>query len=268
MSVVLATFNAGKTLQRCLDSFRAQDYPAKELILKDGGSSDNTLDIIRSNKDTLTYWESAPDGGIYNAWNKALPHVKGEWVYFIGADDYFLTPGVLSSAATLLRSAFPAYRVAYGRVDVVNAEGRVFMTAGDPWDRMKFLQFSSIPHQGVFQHKSLFAEYGLFDETFRITGDHEFLLRELKDKNAVFFPSLKVAVMSYGGVSSSPANSIRALQEIYRARRKHKAGGFPKLLYLAFFRAYVWKLIACVFGRAIADKAANIYRKAVGRAVI
>ncbi|OGS58112.1 MAG: hypothetical protein A3J79_04065, partial [Elusimicrobia bacterium RIFOXYB2_FULL_62_6] len=244
ISVVLATFNASKTLQRCLDSFRAQDYPAKELILIDGGSSDKTLDTIAENKDLLAYWESAPDRGIYNAWNKALPHVRGEWVYFIGADDYLSNPGVLNSAAALLRALPPARRVAYGQVDLVNPEGRVWTTAGQPWDRAGFMQAMTLPHQGVFQHRSLFKEHGPFDESFQIVGDYEFLLRELKGRDPVFFPSLKVAAMGHGGASSNPENSIRALKEIARARSKQGIGGFPARLYLAFSRAYVRRMIA------------------------
>lgn len=268
ITVIVATFNAGKTLRRCLDSFRAQDYPAKQLVLMDGGSSDNTCEIAAANKDILSYWESSPDTGIYNAWNKALPHVTGDWIYFLGADDYFSGPKALSSAAALLAGAFPPYRVAYGRVDLVNAEGRVWMTAGEPWDRRGFSQEMCLPHQGVFQHRSLFTEYGNFDESFRIVGDYELLLRDLKDHDAIFFPELKVACMSYGGVSSSPANAKKALREVLRARRKHNIHGFPCALYWAYFKASVRALISGVFGEAAALKAANAYRRLAGRGAV
>lgn len=268
ISVVLATFNAGKTLQLCLDSFRAQNYTAKELVLIDGGSSDNTKAIIAANTDILSYWESAPDGGIYNAWNKALTHINGDWLYFIGADDRFSSPDVLSSAAPLLQASFPAHRVAYGRVDLVNQAGRVWMTAGGPWDRKKFLQAMSIPHQGVFQHKSLFAEYGHFDESYRIGGDYEFLLRELKDKDALYFSSLRVAAMAYGGVSSNPMNSLKVLSEISRARRKHGVSGFPFHLYWAYFKAVFRVVCVVLLGESWAGKAANYYRMLVGRKII
>lgn len=267
ISVILATFNSAKTLQRCLDSFRAQDYTDRELIIMDGGSSDGTREIISSNSDMVSFWESAPDSGIYNAWNKALPHVKGEWIYFIGSDDYFCNSEVLSNAAALLAKSFPPYRVAYGLVDLVDSSGRVLLTAGEPWDRDKFRQSMSIPHQGVFQHKSLFAEYGKFDEVFRIVGDYELLLRELKSRDALFFPGLKVAAMSCGGVSSNPANSIKALKEISFARRKLGVGGFPWRLYWAYFKACGRATISKLLGDSAAEKAAKLYRQLSGRVI-
>lgn len=265
ITVILATYNSAATLERCLDSFRAQDYPSKELIIMDGGSSDGTRQIIESNKDILAYWESAPDSGIYNAWNKALPHATGDWIYFIGADDHFSGPGVLGEAARLLAGAYPAYRVAYGRVDLVKPDGRVWSEAGEPWDRAAFLREMNIPHQGAFQHRTLFSEYGSFDESYRIVGDYELLMRELKDKDALFLPGLKVAANCYGGVSSSPAYSLKAVREMMLARRKHGIPGLPWRLYWVYFKALARYLLSLVAGRAAAHEAANVYRRFSGR---
>lgn len=260
ISVVLATYNAGKTLQNCLDSLRAQDRSVMELILIDGASTDNTLNIISANEDIISAWESSPDTGIYNAWNKAVKYITGDWVYFIGADDYLSGPTVLSTAASMLGSIFPAHRIAYGQVDLVKNGGHIWMTAGQRWNRADFMQAMSIPHQGVFQHRSLFAEYGLFDESFSIVGDYEFLLRELKDKDAVFLPYLKVAAMGYGGVSSNPSNSLKALKEISRAREKHKLKGFPFRLYWAYLKVILRFCIAFFFGEKFVCWLTNIYR--------
>ena len=265
ITVIIATLNSGKTLGRCLDSYRAQNYMGKELIVIDGASSDNTRDIILGNRDVISYWESASDAGIYNAWNKALAHIRGEWVYFLGSDDYFASPEVLRTAAPLLGAAYPAHRVAYGLVDLVDSSGRIWMTAGKPWDRPRFLQEMCIPHQGVFHHKSLFEAHGVFDENFRIAGDYELLLRELKDRAPVFFPGLRVAAMSYGGVSSSPKSSIRALGEIAGARRKLRIRGLAYRLFWAYIKAYANLSISTVLGEGTALKVARVYRRLRGR---
>jgi glycosyltransferase involved in cell wall biosynthesis len=81
ISVIVAVYNGAKTLQRCIDSVSDQTYPNKELIIIDGGSTDGTIEIIRSNQDQITYWQSEPDNGIYHAWNKALDHASGDGIW-------------------------------------------------------------------------------------------------------------------------------------------------------------------------------------------
>src|SRR5665647_574950 len=88
ITIIVAVYNGAKTLQRCVDSVSDQTYLNKELIIIDGGSKDGTIDILMANNDKITYWQSEPDSGIYNAWNKALGHANGDWIYFLGSDDY------------------------------------------------------------------------------------------------------------------------------------------------------------------------------------
>ena len=88
-SVIVAVYNGAKTLQRCIDSVSNQTYPHKELIIIDGGSADGTVDILRANNDKIAYWKFKPDRGIYHAWNKALEHVQGAWIYFLGSEIIF-----------------------------------------------------------------------------------------------------------------------------------------------------------------------------------
>ncbi|WP_420156188.1 glycosyltransferase, partial [Siphonobacter sp.] len=87
VSVILVTHNAEKCLQACLDSIFRQTYPRIEIIIMDGASTDATVSILEANTEKITFWRSEEDQGIYDAMNKALEYVRGEWVYFIGADD-------------------------------------------------------------------------------------------------------------------------------------------------------------------------------------
>ncbi|MGZ8195151.1 MAG: glycosyltransferase, partial [Methylosarcina sp.] len=79
ISIVVAVYNGREVLQQCVDSIASQTYKNKELIVIDGGSKDGTVDLLMKNQDRIGYWLSEPDKGIYNAWNKALPKVRGEW---------------------------------------------------------------------------------------------------------------------------------------------------------------------------------------------
>lgn len=87
ISIIIATWNAAKTLRRCLDSIVPQLTNETELILVDGGSKDDTNKIIDSYGDKIAVHISEPDKGIYDAWNKGVIHAHGDWIMFIGADD-------------------------------------------------------------------------------------------------------------------------------------------------------------------------------------
>jgi len=191
----------------------------KELIIMDGGSTDSTVEILRQNDDKIKYWESAPDKGIYHAWNKALSHANGDWVCFFGADDLFWDSNVLSKVAPHLDRAYPAVRVVYGKLGLINARGELIYRIGISWDkfREKFRQGACIPHPATMYHKSLFEDHGYFDESFSIAGDYEFLLRELKYSDAFFLTGITMAAMQQGGVSSKPAQTILSLREVRRA---------------------------------------------------
>lgn len=223
ISVITAVFNGAPTLPRMLDSFAAQAYPHKELIVLDGGSTDGTLEILRARDGFLSYWESQPDNGIYHAWNKGLEHVTGEWVCFLGADDYFWREDSLERLVAGLQAAPPAARVVYGQVAVLSPKGDLLRYEGGPWEQAKRdLDWSlPIPHPGLLHHASLFQERGGFDESFRIVGDYELLLRELQTGIAHFVPDVVTVAFQHGGLSNSPRSMGKMLAEIAQARRKH-----------------------------------------------
>ena len=154
--------------------------------------------------------------------NKGLARAQGEWIIFLGADDYLWDGTVLAALADELGRLPESLRVAYGKVMLLNAAGEPLYALGDPWPRAKaaFRAYMSLPHQGVLHRRSLFAERGKFDDSFRIAGDYELLLRELPEADAAFFPGITVTGMRHGGLSSSPANAWATMMEFRRAQRK------------------------------------------------
>lgn len=266
ISVVVAVKNGARTLQRCIDSVSNQTHPLKELLIVDGKSSDETLDILSRNDDAITWWTSEADTGIYQAWNKALAHINGDWICFLGADDYLWDSRVLEQIAPNLAGAYPAVRVVYGQVALVNEAGEVLDNCGTPWAEMRhaFMAGEALNiHQATFHHRSLFEMWGRFDETFRIAGDYELLLRELRANEALYVPHL-VAAMQHGGVSSNPSNKMNTTSEIMRAMRMN--GLRPKAsLRLAWFRAVIHALLYHVAGRQISSAIADDYRRFMGK---
>jgi hypothetical protein len=122
----------------------------------------------------------------------------------------------------------------------------------------------SIPHQGVMHRSSLFKKHGNFDESFRITGDYELLLRELKSGNAEFFPELIIAGMRQGGISSHPENSLLLLREARWAHCKH-VSPIPSINWLmALCRVYIRIVLWRVLGEQQTRKALYLGRRIMG----
>ena len=267
ISVVVAVYNAKTTLQQCIDSFVRQSYAHKELIVIDGGSTDGSVELLEANRHALGYWLSEPDRGIYSAWNKALDHVNGEWICFLGADDYFWSEDALALMGPHLREVAPDVNVAYGEIRVVNGHGAVIHPVGAPWPevRQRFRQLMSIPHQGTMHRHSLFRRHGRFDESFRIAGDYELLLRELKNGQACFIPDVVVAAMRQGGgISSTPRNAWVVLRETRQAQLKN--GLYLPGIYwlLAVTRLGLRSALWHVFGERATRQALDLGRRVMG----
>jgi glycosyltransferase involved in cell wall biosynthesis len=239
ITIIVAVLNRRTTVKRCLESIEVQDYPNKELIVMDGGSTDGSLLVLEKHKNLVAYSESAPDRGIYHAWNKALMHAHGEWICFLGADDFFWTARSLTEMEPyLIEAAEDGIRVVYGQVVKINWGGSILRVEGKPWEKIRWLMPHGmpLPHPGLMHHRSLFDVHGHFDETFRIAGDYDLLLRELRKGQALHAPGVRVVGSEIGGI----ADSLKLLshQEVSRARQKN---GLP---------AWTWLSLA-IYGRSL-----------------
>ncbi len=257
ISIIVAVFNGAKTLQQCIDGVAQQTYSNKELIIIDGGSEDGTVDLLKVNCKQISYWISEPDRGIYNAWNKGLTQAKGEWICFLGADDYFWDSQVLARMSEQLVKLPSSIRVAYGQVMIVNAHGERLYHMGEHWQKVKkrFKQVMCIPHSGMMHRRNLFEQHGYFDESFHIAGDYEMLLRELKMNDAYFIQDVIVTAMRIGGISWIPDNSLLVMRETRCAAEMH-GQHFPGWFWLmAIARAYVKLMLWGVLGERLTRRA-------------
>ncbi len=267
ITVIVAVYNGEKTLQQCIDSVANQTYKNKELIIIDGGSTDTTVRMLQDNQSKIAVWISEPDQGICDAWNKGILKSQGDWLCFLGADDYLWDETVLARIAGKLAKLPSDIRVAYGRVMITSQNGQPLRLRGKSWKSVKrrIRQKMGIPHQAAMHRRDLFDEHGMFDLSFRIAGDYDFLLRELQNKDAAYMGDIIVSGMRVGGISNSIYNAQLVLEEFRRAQKKRDYR-YPGLFWIKARLFVQMRIFLCdVLGEARARKFLDQSRRMFGK---
>ena len=220
ISIIIATYNSGATLQRCLDSIYKQNFTSYEILIKDGGSTDNTNEILNNNAEKFYYLKSSRDNGVYDAWNDCLKKINGDWFIFLGSDDYFEDNDFLFKMNNYFLNTSENTKIFYGKNKIISDNGDFISVVGDDWDiaKKKINSVMTIRHPGCFHHKSLLELVGYFEDKFKIVGDHHYILRSLKFGDPVFYPFIGV-VHALGGISTNPKLVSRVIRETYELRR-------------------------------------------------
>lgn len=232
VSVITAVYNSRDTIARALDSVLAQDHPDVESLVIDGGSTDGTLQVLRSYADRLGVLVSEPDCGIYDALNKGIQRASGDVVGFLHSDDLFADAGVLSRIAAAF--AEPAVEVVYGDLHYVrkdNPEQVVrYWRAGEFAGRRLGWGWMP-PHPTLYARRSVYEQTGLFDTSFRIAADYDFILRMLGQGGVGvhYIPEVLVKMRVGGASNRSLRNIVRKSSEDLRALRRNGVGGLGAL---------------------------------------
>jgi glycosyltransferase involved in cell wall biosynthesis len=263
VTVIVAVFNGGRTLQHCIDSVAGQTYRYTQLIVIDGGSTDDTVEIMHRNAGKIDFSLSEKDRGIYDAWNKGLAQARGDWICFLGSDDYLYDPEVLRRMTERLETVPAGIDIAYGRLALVDAQCNPQGWLGEEWHliKAKFGQMMCIPHPAVFHRREFFEKYGKFEDSFKIAGDYEMLLRSLKEGDACSFMDIVVVGMRTGGVSSRRENVIRALKEVRLAQRMHGQRIINRHLLSIMVKEYMGNAIWMLLGEKVGGKVVALWRR-------
>jgi glycosyltransferase involved in cell wall biosynthesis len=203
--------NGEKYLETALRSVLEQTYPNVELLVFDGGSCDGTVSILKRYNDQIDYWASEPDGGIYDAWNKAVKTAQGEWIAFLGSDDRYFPDALRSYVDYILETERDLDYVSSRNV-LLYPDGTT-RRVGSAWNWATFRVRMNVAHVGSLHHRRLFERLGLYNTDYRIVGDYELLLRAGSALCAGFI-DVTAAEMQVGGV----CDSVRALAEARRAK--------------------------------------------------
>lgn len=192
VSVVISTRNQGKFIAETLDSVLNQDYPNIELIVYDGSSTDETVEILKNYGDRI-WWKSEVDKGEYHGYNKGLKQAKGEILKMIPSDD-LLEPGAVSFAVNYLLK-HEEIDLIYGEGLVIDEQGQVIKTntclCGFSVPALVRHTSGCIPWMTVFFRQHLLETVGIFREDLDNAGDYEFYLRAaLRGGRIVYVPKV------------------------------------------------------------------------------
>lgn len=217
ISIIIATYNAAKTLKRCLDSIVSQLTDETELIIVDGASKDNTNEIIDSYGDKIAVHMSEPDKGIYDAWNKGVTAARGQFVAFIGADDQML-PNTVKHYLNFLKSNGTDFDLVCGKLYFIDDDGKILRKVGEPWNWKKHCRRKlNFAHPGMLHNKRLFERIGYFDLQYSICADSDFLQRIGPSAKGGFIDEYLIR-MAQGGMS----DGYEAIKEGYLSRKNNK----------------------------------------------
>lgn len=228
VSVIVATYNAESTVKKCIESIVSQSYNDIEVVVMDGGSSDRTIEYVNSFESAKIIIRSERDKGIYDAWNKGIETATGDWLVFIGADDYLASSDVIEKTLGLIPSdnSKPERAIYYGRLLVLDEAGVAFDGIGsewlDPWTfagRHKWCQFP-IPIMAAFYHKSCFLE-NRFDINYKIMADINLVLSVARERAPKYIGNIDITKMGFGGISTNPKRSLLLLREAIAVRKYH-----------------------------------------------
>lgn len=210
VSVVTVVYNGAATIERTILSVLGQGGPDVEYIIVDGGSTDGTLDIVRKYENSLAYWVSEKDQGIYDAMNKGIALCTGEWVGLINADDAYAPMGVQKALEAVEGKG--GVNIVHGDILLVypNGSGKV-KHAKRSYFLLKYWEMV-LNHPSFFVRREYYRDHPYKPE-FRVSGDHHWTLRAWREDPAQFLylPEV-IAHFSAGGASMS-GSLKRSLEE-------------------------------------------------------
>lgn len=175
ISIVTPSYNQGKFLEETILSVITQNYPNLEYILIDGGSSDNSLDIIKKHEHSISYWISEKDKGQSEAINKGLQKATGDIVAWLNSDDLY-TPNTLFNISKIFQEN-PDIDLIYGNVENFHSEKGSFVTNVSEFKPSDFLSRVSIHQPSVFWKRKVHHEIGYLDESLYYTMDYDLWAR-------------------------------------------------------------------------------------------
>lgn len=253
ISIITVVFNGAKYIEKTIQSVINQTYENVDYIIIDGGSTDETINIIKKYENQIDYWISEKDAGISDAFNKGINIALGDFIGIINSDDFYTTNNIFTEIAKCVNSD-----IVYG--DIIKLYGHKMVelsSNNNALENLKYCNMKSIFHPTFFVKKNIYMQYGLFNVEYKLAMDYEFLLRLDLDKIKVKYLDKFIVSMRTFGISD--IYNYQAKLEVIRAYKIHyniKFNDFNTLIaYYFTLRSYVGFLLRKTrLGRFVIDK--------------
>jgi len=220
LSIIIPVFNGEDCIEECLSSILSQVFKDYEIIIKDGLSTDRTLDIIRKLNNKKIKIVSSSDSGIYDAMNQGIEYSSGNWIIFMGSDDSFTSPDVL-------RKIFDGASI-LGDVELIYGGGitkGVNLINSFNW---RMLKGNSLNHQCIFYKRTIFNRL-MYDISYKLAADYKLNLilyvnrvKSLKRKNII--------ISNFGSGGASSLNKPQGFLEECLVRKEVLGSIFGSIL--------------------------------------
>jgi glycosyltransferase involved in cell wall biosynthesis len=268
ISIVTPNYNLGDYLEQTIESVLSQEYPNLEYIIVDGGSTDNSVDIIKKYEKHLTWWVSEPDDGMYDALNKGFAKATGEIMGWINSDDV-LMPGTFFFLNKIF-STFQDVTWVTGRPVHIDGNGRIIDIKDIRyWSKFDFAlgYYKWIMQEGTYWRKSLWDNSGGLDKDLKYAGDFDLWCKFFKYEK-LFTIDIPLGVHrshSYEQLSSKNyddyINEIqKSLFELKTHTVKDPAWKYVKLYHRIFNRMKDWGFENCWITTYLLEKL-NVLKK-------
>ncbi len=257
-SIITVTYNSGDKLKNTIENVLEQTFDDYEILIKDGGSTDGSIDSIPTDEKIRLY--SQKDKGIYDAMNEAVKLAKGDYVCFMNCGDSFFDKDVLANTNKVIDSE-PNRKIYYGDA--------FFCLTGEvisqPKEITESICYRHMPnHQSCFFERSMWDEKG-FDLNYKIRADYDFFLRQYF-QNDVRPKYLGITVASYegGGFSETKANRKRDKEEhreiVVKYMGEKRANHYRRIMRLTLQPLRTWIAQKSIFAGLYNSVKKAIYR--------
>jgi glycosyltransferase involved in cell wall biosynthesis len=239
VSIVTPSYNQGRFLEETIRSVLSQDYPHIEYLVVDGGSTDDSREIIRRYSDRLAWWVSEPDRGQTDAINKGFGRARGEILAWLNSDDTYL-PGAVSAAVSYLRG-HPEAGMVYGDANLVDEAGDLigkFPARQTDYRRLR-RGYVHIPQQASFFRAGLWRQVAPLDPTFYFAMDYDLWVRLARLAPLHYHPQLWATFRLHGSGKTSISDD-RCWPEMLRVHQREGGSWFSWLVFKAKVRPFVY----------------------------
>ncbi len=196
ISIIVPTYNVKEVILNCIQSIINQTYSNFEILIMDGDSTDGTIELVKTRKDNRIKLFSQPDKGIYDAMNKGIALAKGDWLYFMGADDLLANHNILSSIFNKKKNN--KYDFIYGNV-ILKSNNHIY----DGKFNLKKLKEKNICHQAIFYKKEVFKRLGNYDLKWPVLSDWDFNIKCFINRKIIKkYINITIANFNDCGISS------------------------------------------------------------------